>query len=297
VETADRCTDRLEQALGPGVEVVNAGVSGWGTDQEFLYLCRAGFALHPDVVVLGFCMLNDVLNDMLPHELFGSAPKPRFTLADGRLQLVPAAARAPVPAGQHFALLLKHSRLAHFLGRHLRLLRLRAQPKVVVPDQTPYYPEDFEADSSHWSVFKRQYSPRFEAAFQVTEALVAAMHDSCAARGIAFVVAAFPQKVEVDSLARVRELQHYGYDARQFDLAAPYARLRAQLEVRGVPFVYPLEDARRAARHAPLFFARDGHPDAGGHAVMANALQPVLREELAVKSGAAGGLLRADREP
>jgi lysophospholipase L1-like esterase len=302
VEAADRCTDRLERALGPGVEVVNAGVSGWGTDQEFLYLCREGFALHPDVVVLGFCMLNDVLNDMLPHELFGSAPKPRFELVEGRLHLLAGAPRPPATQGQHLGALLKHSRLVHFVGRHLRLLRLRAPPLVVTPENAPYYPEDFEADSSHWSVFKRDYSPRFEAAFRVTEALVVAMDDSCAARGIAFVVAAFPQKVEVDSLARDRELQHYGYDPRQFDLAGPYARLRALVEARGVPLVYPLAEARRAAARAPLFFARDGHPDAAGHAVMATALLPVLREELAGRHSAAraageGVPVRAGRAP
>ena len=91
----------------------------------------------------------------------------------------------------------------------------------------PYYPEDFEADSSHWSVYRRSYSPRFESAFAVTEALIGALRDSCAAQGAALVVAAFPQKVEVDSLARALELHHYGYDPRQFDLAAPYRRLRS----------------------------------------------------------------------
>jgi hypothetical protein len=94
VEAPQRCTELLETALAPGVEVVNAGVSGWGTDQEYLYLTHEGFGLHPDIVVLGVCMLNDVLNVMLPHELFGTAPKPRFVLDSGRLQLQPAAVRA-----------------------------------------------------------------------------------------------------------------------------------------------------------------------------------------------------------
>jgi len=89
-----RCTDRLQAALGSQVDIVNAAVSGWGTDQEFLYLCNEGLALQPDVVVVGLCALNDVLNNMLSHELFGTAPKPRFVLQEDRLVLQPAAARA-----------------------------------------------------------------------------------------------------------------------------------------------------------------------------------------------------------
>jgi hypothetical protein len=274
VEAPQRCTELVETALGPGVEVVNAGVSGWGTDQEYLYLTHEGFGLHPDIVVLGVCMLNDVLNVMLPHELFGTAPKPRFVLDSGRLQLQPAAMRAAPPPSRRAAAFLKHSRLVHFVGRHVQLLRARLRP---APAPVQYWPEDIESDSSHWSVFRVPLTPRFAAAFGVTEALLGAMRDSCAARGIPFVVFAFPQKVEVDPKERDLELHHYGYDPQWFDLAAPYRRLRATSDSLGVPCIYPLPEFIAAAASGPLFFARDGHPNAAGHACAAQALAPPLR--------------------
>src|SRR5262245_1241129 len=127
VEARDRLTERLQDALGGEFEVVNAGVSGWGTDQEFLWLQNEGFALRPDVVVLGVCMLNDVINVMLPHELFGTAPKPRFDLKNGQLVLVPAPPREPVSKDASVGGFAKHSRLVHFVGRHMRLLASRLQ--------------------------------------------------------------------------------------------------------------------------------------------------------------------------
>jgi lysophospholipase L1-like esterase len=278
VEAGRRCSDVLEAALGPGVEVWNAGVSGWGTDQEFLHLCREGLAVQPDVVVVGLCMLNDVLNNMLPHELFGTAPKPRFRLAaGGALVLEPAPRRSPPPLGRRLREALKRSRLMHYVIRHARALRA-VPPPPPAARPSPYYPEDLESDHSHWAVYRRPYTPRFEAAFEVTEALLGALRDTCAAHDVGLVWLAFPQKVEVDDAARQRELRHYGYDRAQFDLSAPYVRLAALASRLGVPYVYPLEAFRAAP--APLFFEHDGHPNAAGHAVAARCLEPYVRDAL-----------------
>ncbi len=40
-------------------QVVNTGVSGWGTDQQYLFLKSEGFDYQPDVVLLAFYLLND----------------------------------------------------------------------------------------------------------------------------------------------------------------------------------------------------------------------------------------------
>jgi len=59
-------TERLESKLianGAKVEVLNTGVSGWGTDQQLLFLERDGFDYEPDVVVLAFFIYNDPGNN------------------------------------------------------------------------------------------------------------------------------------------------------------------------------------------------------------------------------------------
>lgn len=279
VDQDARVTEELAPLLGRDVEVLNAGVSGWGTDQEVLWFERRGLVLQPDVVVLGLCMVNDVVNNLLPHELFGTAPKPRFELRSDSLVLHPAAPRAEMHAGAAKTAVFKHSRLLHFVGRHVQLLRgrLRREP---ARGTRVYYPEDLESDSSHWAVFRKAYPPRFEAAFRVTESLVTALHDSCAAHGIRLVLFAFPQKVEVDSLERAGELAHFGYDPAQFDLQKPYRRLEELAARLRTPWIYPLHDWQAEAARTPLFFERDGHPDAAGHRLAARELAPVLRDEL-----------------
>jgi len=63
VHAADTYPARLEGVLNKGaasrtVQVLNAGVQGYGTRQELVFWERYGRALRPDVVVLGF-VLND----------------------------------------------------------------------------------------------------------------------------------------------------------------------------------------------------------------------------------------------
>ena len=278
VEVGARCGDVLNARLGPDVEVLNAACGGWGTDQELLYLCRDGFALHPDVVVLGLCPANDIVNNMLPHDLFGSAPKPRFELQDGRLVYEPPPARLPPNLKWRAKTLLKHSRLLHYIVHQRHVLAWRAQPRSAVTDSMVYWQEDLEHDESHWSVFRTRYSPRFEAAFQVTEALVTAARDSCAARGIPFLLFAFPQKVETDAAARARELEHFHFEPDWFDLLAPYARFQRLADRLDCPFVHPLPEFQRA--QVPVFLPRDGHPNAAGHALAAEKLEPAVLSAL-----------------
>lgn len=68
-------------------EVINTGVSGWGTDQEFLFLQQEGFRYAPDVVVLAFFLVNDVTNN--GHSMQYGMHKPLFLNRELELTNVP----------------------------------------------------------------------------------------------------------------------------------------------------------------------------------------------------------------
>lgn len=131
-EQGERFTDLLKDRL-PQFEIVNAGVSGYGTDQEYLWLKRIWRRVHPDVVVLVFCTDND-RKDNSTNVRYGRYRKPYFTTgAGGTLTLH----GQPVP--QSLQLLIKES----WLVRNLYLARVAAlayvemsYPAVTVPDPT-----------------------------------------------------------------------------------------------------------------------------------------------------------------
>jgi len=68
-----------------GVETVNLGVNGFGTDQQVLQWERLGRRYAPDLVLLGFFVPDFHRNALSVREL----PKPRFRLREGALELEP----------------------------------------------------------------------------------------------------------------------------------------------------------------------------------------------------------------
>jgi len=84
----------LTSRLGVSVQVINAGVRGYGTDQEFLYYRERGRQLRPDAVLI---MLgnNDFEDNVTLHRARRPFGKAAFSLADGaRLHVV----GHPIPA-------------------------------------------------------------------------------------------------------------------------------------------------------------------------------------------------------
>jgi len=84
---------QLSQSLGTSVQVVNAGVRGYGTDQSYLYYRERGRQLHPEFVVF-FYSGNDPVDNTTLHEMRRPFGKPAFTMdPGGSLKLV----GSPVP--------------------------------------------------------------------------------------------------------------------------------------------------------------------------------------------------------
>ena len=86
----------LEKMLRGGMEkweVINTGVSGWGTDQEYLFLKQEGLRYSPDVVVLAFFLLNDPQNNSASRQY--GLDKPLFLNRNLELVNVPVPKPSP----------------------------------------------------------------------------------------------------------------------------------------------------------------------------------------------------------
>ncbi len=131
-EVAERFTDKL-QAKHPDWAVFNCGVSGYGTDQEFLLLQRFYDEYKPDLVFLVFCTENDDADNHwnFRHE---SYYKPYYTTNEHGLELH----GIPVPRSER-AFFLGHPLL--FRSYVVRLLvrvycKLTTPPRKHVPTPT-----------------------------------------------------------------------------------------------------------------------------------------------------------------
>ena len=100
VPDGDEFGAQLEQ-LDPSLEVLNFGVSGFGTDQALMRFEHEGQGVHADVVCIGVMLENIVRNvsrftRLRNPYVKGLGIKPRFRLVHERLELVPS----PYPTEQ-----------------------------------------------------------------------------------------------------------------------------------------------------------------------------------------------------
>lgn len=138
VEASERFTDKL-QGNHPEWNVFNLGVSGYGTDQEYLLLQRYFDRLRPQVVFLVFCTETDPFDNSW-NSRYGGYFKPYYLVEGSRLRLrgVPVPRCERVFVVQHP--LLSESYVVRLLVR--AYYKLVSPPEVHNPDPTAFLVRD-----------------------------------------------------------------------------------------------------------------------------------------------------------
>ena len=194
VDVDDRFGELLERELG-ALEVLNLGVPGTGTGQQYLFLRDEGFRYSPDVVVL--CYLTENITRVasdVKSTTEGLRPKPKFVLENDELILT----NVPVPdelvernerwremrerkSAAPRLPFLDWVRRNSALYRFLRA-RLHHQLYGALKLQPVIYPE-YDESRDEWKVVR---------------ALIHRMADECRERGVAFLVVVFPTVKEAN---------------------------------------------------------------------------------------------------
>ena len=197
VEAEEAWPARLETRLNRGPvpgrwQVVNAGIPGHGTGQQLLLSRMLEERLRPDVVVLGFTVVNDLLDNLCIEEA-SYTPKsgvPCFVLDHEGLRLIPPATAVGPPAPRarfRFADFLAGEARRLTLG-HPGLLALAGWSGMAV--DLPYVP----ATIASW--YDRRYA---EPGWRLTQRLLIELRDDLDARGVPLVLLVIPAAVQVDA--------------------------------------------------------------------------------------------------
>ena len=111
VEESERFSQQLEESLG--AEVINAGVSGYSTDQELLWYQNEGINYEVDLVLVVLAG-NDVGDNdrLLVNTIYY---KPKFVIKDGQLVSTGHPVPKTSPQGRFIYSLSQRTALAYFL--------------------------------------------------------------------------------------------------------------------------------------------------------------------------------------
>ena len=285
VNDEDIFTAVMLRQASPPLEVINLGVSGYGTDQELLLWRTRAWEWKPDEVLLVVTLFTD-LNDNLGTERYGYQ-KPAFRFdSEGNAHLLnvpvlkksPAEqARVPTPgrATGLAASLIEHSDLAcvivnaflsggvfreFFEKRGLVLARGGGVEREHVLYQSP--PSDAA-----------------EAAWKILAGLIGLLNAEVKQSGARLTIVAVPSPVQVYPDAWRKLLHNQGAESPgrfTLDAALPNRLLREVAERQQIGVIDLLSDFQAAARTNDfLYFPVNGHWTKAGNQL---AAEVILRE-------------------
>ena len=263
------------QRQGRTVEVLNFGVSGYGTTQQLQVLRHEGWQYEPDIVLLAFLPANDVQENS--RELGASLGRPFYTLENGRLVLDETFRQAPMkPVTRTRRWLVGHSRV---LGVAYRALAKLRSPRPTAP------PESGEAGLTNFA-FAPPRDPAWQRAWAVTEGVIGLMHDEVRSRRAEFLVVELNTGIQVHPDPEV--IAAFARRIGANDVDEPGRRLSRLARERGLSFFSLTEPMRALAQRDKIFFhgfpatsPGVGHWNERGHGVAGKLIAAELCGHLA----------------
>ncbi|MBI3668538.1 MAG: SGNH/GDSL hydrolase family protein [Acidobacteria bacterium] len=188
---------------GTTVEVINFGVSGYGTGEELHMLREEVWDYSPDLVLLAFTTANDISDNS--RKLDAGNIAPHYYFRDGQLALDDSFKRSrgfAVKSGAAWRFFIRLSdelRTVQLLNKAKNSLTL-AHPAT----RTKRQDAEYERGLYH-EVYLEPVDPDWREAWEVTEQLIQTMRQEVEAKGARFLLVTLSTGIQVDPRARVRE--------------------------------------------------------------------------------------------
>lgn len=274
---------------GKHVEVLNFGVSGYGTAQELLTLRQKVWDYSPDVVMLAFTTGNDVCDNS--RALSQAKEIPYFVYRDGKLVSDDSFRDSSKFQWRDSSL----SKFGGWLRNRLRVVQLIDYASLVVRLRLNDWRERRRAvavtkvqtgtaKAQDFSIDKVTYlepkDENWKDAWQVTEGLITQISNEVRLKGARFLMVAVSNDIQVypDSAVRQSFLQRVGADT----LFYPNQRLTSLATREQIDFLDLAEPMQVYADQNKIFlhgFGKDlgnGHWNADGHRVAADLITQKL---------------------
>lgn len=303
--------ERLQECsafAGNKIELLNFGVSGYGTAQELLTLREEVWKYSPDIVMLAVTTNNDIADNS--RALKKTDEIPYFVYQDNHLILDDSFRTSPTfvwrqrPISSVGRWLRDHSRFVQAIVEGHHALKIRAaawraqktantnpegiQPVVQGP-ATQKADQLSRADELGVDnlIYLEPGNAEWNEAWRVTEGLIALMRDEVKTRGAQFIVVTLSNGIQVVPSPLVRE----AFEKRLgvTDIFYPDNRIRSACTREGIPVITLAPELQKFAVSNNTFLhgfgenIGNGHWNPAGHRVAGELLAKKLCQEVLPK--------------
>jgi hypothetical protein len=275
---------------GRKVEVINFGVSGYGTVQELMTLRHHVWEYDPDIVVLAFTTGNDVRNNL--RALEADPLKPYFVYKDGKPVLDFSFREAPEFRARKTVI----AQILYGLLNYSRTLQVLNQLRNIVGNRKSLA-RQYEIASQaagreaglEEGVYFEPHNSLWEDAWHVTEAVLMQMQTEVKEKGADFLLVTLSNSIQVHPDPQVRQTFMKGLGIQE--LLYPDLRISALGKREGMSVLTLAPALQTYAEQHKVFlhgFANatigSGHWNAQGHKVAGQLITQQLCAEFSLRA-------------
>lgn len=271
---AESRLQRCPNLAGRQVELINFGVSGYGTAQELITLRSKVWAYSPDMVLLAFTTGNDFQDN---YERLSSDPmRPYFVFRDGSLVQDRSALAAreaswtfrvlDSPAGRALVALKSHLRILQLVNSVIRTTRnsqARSARNLFQIERNQLQPRPTPEPGTSRMMYKEPVNEDWKEAWRVTEALISQMRDEVNRRGARFSVVTLSGAVQVSPQKADTEAEAASLGVK--DLLYPERRIRSFGEANDIPVLNLAPELQQYAQNHNVYLHGFGKTQGTGH--------------------------------
>ena len=276
----------LTRSAGLNTEIINMGVAGYGTLQEYLMFEENGRLYAPDLVLLGFFGVNDLIDNsqelslMLKPEGITTISRPYLDANEtARWTIIPSdyetaqrlytQQRAVIDAGRKK--LTERILVFRLLRKNLSMLQ--NQEFLKAEDSAARLIERQRTELALWGVDYCVEPAEYTRAWEITERILTRLKEDVESLGSRLVVFSVPAREEV-GLEYIKDLKAdlAYFDRLCMEEAPEYTRLGRLLAKLDIEYINLLPGFREASREHGLQLYRiaDLHWNPDGHALAAD---------------------------
>lgn len=274
-------------------EVINLGIAGFGTAQEYLMLKHYGLKYQPDLVILGFFIFNDIRNNSLILDSKYSGRNiddrstPYFILNNGEIEELSFRIGKRKIIKTFLARLFPNT--YYLIGDSVRVPWLvNLLWRIGLTDSiNRLKKKDITLD---YYLYAEKYTPVWENAWGVTKALILKIAKELEMNNTGFLVLVIPSEVEFrhDIWDKTLE-ENPSLRSLEFDLKKPERILSSFLEGNGIDYLLLRPGfekyTKETSKDLHFHYVYDNHWNANGNAVAAKLVYSKLKDDKLVQIG------------